>query len=583
VAARIRMIHILGAAIALVLSFTYPISLCAAQLDEQQSSAQDTKDSNAAPAHIGQISGHVYRADNGVPITKAVVTIKRSPGWIDAPMAPQSALTAGDGSFFFANLPPGIYEFWAHRQGFITQYGDAELSVDGKQSFRLYPSRDREFGDVVLRFNAAGLISGKVLDEDGDPVMGIKVSAVRPTYNPGGSVDISPDKDATTNDLGEYRLTELDCGNYFVRAGGSEETTGSIQAEDSWNYFPSYYPGAPRMDTAVTIHVAAGTEAHGIDLHVASATKKAYAIVVTVAGRSQFSKRTGFEIGLIAGDEIADEQRNNFEWLEDGSFLIQGVSPGRYTILATSFDPDQPFDGNRSSRLGYGVAAVTVDDKNVRAAVNLGKSGIVRGRVVLDGPHDSSQEDLHSSNIYLDAETGIGAVKDESENKMESNGEFTLDSLSPGKYWVHVSFGEKPEYLKQILCGDKDYTLQPIEIEVGTSMSCQINIGTDAGTITGQVMGEGKPVPKYSVVAIPDLEALRKVPYFSNDRITNASGQFEFTGVAPGDYLLFAVPYDRQQGFYAIDFADRNLRDAVRVTVTAGETKTLTLKPTNPM
>jgi hypothetical protein len=43
------------------------------------------------------------------------------------------------------------------------------------------------------------------------------------------------------------------------------------------------------------------------------------------------------------------------------------------------------------------------------------------------------------------------------------------------------------------------------------------------------------------------------------------------------------VPSDHQQGYYAPDFADRNQRDAVRVTVAAGETKTLTLKPTNPM
>jgi hypothetical protein len=49
----------------------------------------------------------------------------------------------------------------------------------------------------------------------------------------------------------------------------------------------------------------------------------------------------------------------------------------------------------------------------------------------------------------------------------------------------------------------------------------------------------------------------------------------------PGDYFLFAVQRDEQNSYYALDFAERNQQDAVSISVKAGETKTLQLKPTN--
>jgi len=52
--------------------------------------------------------------------------------------------------------------------------------------------------------------------------------------------------------------------------------------------------------------------------------------------------------------------------------------------------------------------------------------------------------------------------------------------------------------------------------------------------------------------------------------------------VIPGDYLLLAVPTDENETYFDIDFADRNQRDAERVSVKSGETKIVPLKPTAP-
>ena len=63
---------------------------------------------------------------------------------------------------------------------------------------------------------------------------------------------------------------------------------------------------------------------------------------------------------------------------------------------------------------------------------------------------------------------------------------------------------------------------------------------------------------------------------------TDANGAYQLSGVIPGDYLLFAVPPDENELYFDINFADRNLRDAERVTVKPNETKNIPLKPTTP-
>jgi hypothetical protein len=42
---------------------------------------------------------------------------------------------------------------------------------------------------------------------------------------------------------------------------------------------------------------------------------------------------------------------------------------------------------------------------------------------------------------------------------------------------------------------------------------------------------------------------------------------------------LFAVAPDQEQSYCALDFADRNQRDAVRVTVKPNESKMISMKP----
>src|SRR5207248_8888823 len=62
-----------------------------------------------------------------------------------------------------------------------------------------------------------GVIAGRVLDEEGEPLPWAQVSALREVYS-NGKRRLSPEALVPTNDLGEFRLFGLKPGRYFVSA-----------------------------------------------------------------------------------------------------------------------------------------------------------------------------------------------------------------------------------------------------------------------------------------------------------------------------------------------------------------------------
>ena len=135
-------------------------------------------------------------------------------------------------------------------------------------------------------------------------------------------------------------------------------------------------------------------------------------------------------------------------------------------------------------------------------------------------------------------------------------------------------------YLKQAACSGRDYTYQPLTIDSGLTISdCTLTLATDTAAMTGQVLDSNKPVPDMVVIAVPQSLALRRIARYTLTANTDANGTFKISGMIPGDYLVLAIPRDDEQNYFQIDFADRNQRDAERVSINSGDTKTVTLKP----
>ena len=282
---------------------------------------QARPDLQKTAASTGRISGHVYRADTAEPISKAIVTLRAE--------RIRMTQTGADGSFSFANLDSGSYLVEVTRTGFVSaDYVDEKL--DARYSYILLKageSRDK----VDVRLKTAGGISGKVTDLEGDPVEGLDVFAIRPSYSEGGQLDEHEMGRAKTDDRGEFRLAGLRPGAYFVRAGASGKNTGAIVRPGTWTYRTSYYPGVSQMDEAQTIQVKGGADVSAINLQVASVSRNVYEITGTVSGESIAS-----EIIAFAGDQEIETVRVGGGENALQTFNISGLSPGQYTIVAQS-------------------------------------------------------------------------------------------------------------------------------------------------------------------------------------------------------------------------------------------------------
>ena len=148
------------------------------------------------------ISGQVSNAATGEPVRRALVTLRRidmSPGTTTIQVS-QTVATDAAGQFAMAGIAPGKYRLAAERNGFIvTQYGSRG---PGKAGTLLTLEAGQKSSDLALRLTPHGVIIGRVLDEEGDPVPGANVQVARQIYAQGGK-QLSRANGAATNDLGE--------------------------------------------------------------------------------------------------------------------------------------------------------------------------------------------------------------------------------------------------------------------------------------------------------------------------------------------------------------------------------------------
>src|SRR5262249_23433055 len=123
--------------------------------------------------------------------------------------------TGADGRFALKNVPAGRYKLSVTRNGYVTaEYGQKKPSDPGT-AFTLNAGEERK--DLPFRLIPAAVITGRVFDEDGEPVQSATIMASREVYHEGRRT-LATKGWAQTNDLGEFRLYGLAPGKYYVSA-----------------------------------------------------------------------------------------------------------------------------------------------------------------------------------------------------------------------------------------------------------------------------------------------------------------------------------------------------------------------------
>jgi hypothetical protein len=199
----------------------------------------------------GMIVGQVIDATSGTPVEDAIVRLVAR-GAADSVVTTR-VMVDGDGRFFFAELAAGDYFLEATKEGYAPgRYGQRRAYG---QSGRLSIGEGERATDVTLRVWKYGAIAGTVVDEAGEPLVGIVVRALPRNVIAGrtlfGNMEVIPElvPAAITDDRGMFRLSQLTPGTYVVVVPSAHTTlsAGDLVAPDPALRSNLFFSGVSEM------------------------------------------------------------------------------------------------------------------------------------------------------------------------------------------------------------------------------------------------------------------------------------------------------------------------------------------------
>jgi len=466
-----------------------------------------------------QIEGTVVSAVTGEPLRKVQVTLERSPGNAD-----YGAVTDSEGRFMIQNVAPGSYRPAASRNGFVAAPNSSNLLVLG---------RGQRIQDVKLRLLPQGVISGRILDDDGDPIPQVFVQCLKYVYQQ-GKKQLVPVNAGNTNDLGEYRLFGLAPGKYLLYASrrGAVFSTPSPQSAEHGAeevYLPVFYPNGAAIDGAAPVQVTAGEAVQGIEmtLHHVHTVHVRGTVVNVLSNRAMIGaalKLTPRGIPGLATARVANVQAN-----DQGTFEFTGVPPGAYIL-----EGDTP-DGGRTqvTRIALDVGNSNLDG----VVLSVGLSITLNGRVkVEEGGAGRAPSRL---SILLEPRTSdLGNM---ASADVKDDGTFSFLNLAPADYWVNMNGAMSGYYVHAVKAGEADVTETSLDLSRGGAPGeLVVVLSPGAAQVDGSVQdAQQRPVPGMQVVLVPETSK-REVGQLYKYATTDGNGHFIMRDIKPGDYKVFS-------------------------------------------
>lgn len=516
------------------------------------------------------IAGTVVKEPGSQPLKKVLVQVvaeNQKEG------GNYTAATDADGRFHIENVMPGRYRLFVERTGFVGVNERGLRSDTNVFMVRAGQSVD----DLLLRMMLTAVISGRVTDEDGDPMAGVRVFALHKV--PGKTKREALGAEAT-NDLGEYRLSGLFPGQYWVVAMPAPDFRDYKQEKSAHGddrsdtkidtrYLTTYYPGTYDGSQAIPLTVRAGDEMPANLTMVPGRTYRVRGIVTGIKG----GEKPMVELVSKAGDSIHANEAG-----PEGQFELRGVGPGTYLLRVTSGSDAQPLTARQE------INIVSADVEGVKLAPQ--PAFAITGHLHVEGGAGGlDQYSVNLRSAELQEDPGLfWAMKGffGASAQLDRLGNFEWKEVNPGNYIVQLYGADAQSncFLKSVTLGGQDigtgFTASgPATVDLG--VSC--NGGSVEGVVSEKEkdVDDGHPVANAMVVAVPE-EKYRKLPDHFGTGETDQNGRFTLHGIAPGSYTLYAWQDVEENVYRDADFLKSQEANGTPLKVEEGSHHQVNLK-----
>lgn len=454
----------------------------------------------------GAITGTVKRDGKAA----SGITVIATPSMSDASKAVEQMLnpstsikatTDSEGVYRLEGLAAGKYSVSPSAAPLISSSGNSSLEVtvgDGST-----------VEDINFSLSLGGVITGRITDSEGRPVIGERVSiksldekaATTDSAAAAAMMAMMGDRMYTTDDRGIYRIFGLKPGRYIVSSGKDSDIMNAVLSQHP-ERVQTFYPGVTDESKATAVQVTAGSEAAGVDIQFSNTDKgffvagrvidaeKGTAIPnAMVAYSKEVKSVSSVSIDTGAGAASFPNPGGFTTTNNKGEYRFTAVAPGNYKLEATSIGALSGSSGGQfyADPLSFEVKSSNLDKLDIKVHSGASITGVVA--VESTDPQDSLERfgQIMLMATVIDSEKSFSSAN----SVVGIDGSFRLGGLKPGKatLWPMAVSARRPGLLRIERNGVevKEFEIHPNEEVTGI----RVIISSATCVIRGHVTIQG--------------------------------------------------------------------------------------------
>ncbi len=473
----------------------------------------------------GSLSGTVLDSASGAPIKKAQVRISYGQQTV--------AVTDASGSFSFEQLPPGTYVVYVNHP----EYPANGMSMQQPEQFTVAPGEQKR--GVTVKLTPGIAASGKITDDDGDPLANCNVNLLTRTASEG----LQPMHSANTNGTGDYLIPNTPGGKYYLQARCTAPylqprafgPPNAVPAGTQLGYAPRFYPGTASFNGAQKIKLIPGQPARGLDFRMSLQTVTTVSVHVTGLDEE---RRGRLFASLTPNDNPLARNSNSRAGMVEprtGMAQIRNVPAGEYTLLLTSNGPERMVVGRQTVQVTEEPCEITV-----QVVPTLPLAGIIQMEVPAPSQNPAAN--------FAPKGNGMISLTQVDEQSMlvsapvAEDGSFTLKAVTPGRYRISAMGG----FVQSISIGGETSDGPEFLLKEGAAGPLMVKLGFIIGTLSGEVQLGDSHASEVLVFALAGMGL--------HSMIVHAG--------TPGQPLKYSLPLPPgKYRVYAVEVTDKKVAD----------------------